>query len=259
MRLRTAIMLFFAAGCTQQGGAGSPARSGSATRFVVSDNNPYPFPDHIPLPEGFTRTTADSTSFTHYLRTLPLKKDKTVYLFNGQPKYNQSAQFAVFNVSVGKQDLQQCADAVMRLRAEYLFARQNWNQILFRDNNGKAYAFTPPYTRVHFDQYLQQVFGMCGSASLEKQLQPRSWAALEPGDVLIRGGFPGHAVLVVDVAENAQHEKIFLLAQSYMPAQDIHLLRNPANTGNSPWYQADAVNDIVTPEWTFHPQALRTW
>ena len=38
------------------------------------------------------------------------KKDKTVYLFDGSQKINQQAQFAVLNISVGKKNLQQCAD-----------------------------------------------------------------------------------------------------------------------------------------------------
>ena len=55
----------------------------------------------------------------------------------------------------------------------------------------------------------------------------RRVVAVQPGDLLIHGGQPGHAVLVVDVAENSvTHQKFMLLAQSYMPAQSIHLLRN---------------------------------
>ena len=49
--------------------------------------------------------------------------------------------------------------------------------------------------------------------------------AIEIGDIFIRGGFPGHAVLVVDMAIHpVSGQKAVLLAQSYMPAQDIHIL-----------------------------------
>lgn len=44
--------------------------------------------------------------------------------------------------------------------------------------------------------------------------------------VVARGGRFGHAVLVLDVAESASDERVFLIAQSYMPAQDIHVLIN---------------------------------
>ncbi len=259
MRLRTLILVLFATSCTQRGGAGNssekiPVRAGA----VLPDENPYPRVGSVPLPEGFTRVVADSNSFTTWLRGLSLKKDKTVYLYNGQPKYNQSAQYAVLDVPVGRQDLQQCADAVMRLRAEYYFAQRRYEKISFGDNSGRTYLFTPPYTRAHFDQYLLRVFGSCGSASLEKQLQPRHWAALSAGDVLIRGGFPGHAVMVMDVAVNGNGDTVYLLAQSYMPAQDIHLLLNPREEG-SPWYRVDSSHTIITPEWRFAPGALKTW
>ncbi|MBK8089321.1 MAG: hypothetical protein IPK31_16040 [Chitinophagaceae bacterium] len=72
------------------------------------------------MPAGYDRVELSTGSFGNFLRNQPLKQDKTVYLYNGSPKYNQRAQYAVLNVSVGSRDLQQCADAVMRLRAEYL-------------------------------------------------------------------------------------------------------------------------------------------
>jgi hypothetical protein len=101
---------------------------------------------------------------------------------------------------------------------------------------------------------------MCGSASLSKQLKPvNSFSQIQPGDVLIRGGFPGHAVIVMDVAVNALGKKIYLLAQSYMPAQDIHVLKNPMNTDLSPWYEVNEDNIITTPEYTFTQHELRRW
>ena len=161
------------------------------------EDNPYRYIYEIPLPEGYERIAADP--FTLYLRTLELKKDKRVYLFNGHLKYNQEAQFAVLDISVGHKDLQQCADAVMRLRAEYLYKLQKYDQINFIDNNRKKYPFQPPYSREKFTQYLQQVFGFCGSASLARQLKTvYSLTDIQPGDVLIRGGFPGHAAQMIN-------------------------------------------------------------
>ena len=101
---------------------------------------------------------------------------------------------------------------------------------------------------------------MCGSASLSKQLKPViDFSDITPGDVLIRGGFPGHAVIVMDVAENIKGEKIFMLAQSYMPAQDIHILVNPADENLSPWYKVNDGMKIVTPEYLFYKNELKRW
>ena len=208
--------------------AGSSAGKNTIKKTTATsepEDNPYARIKNIPLPAGFERVNSFNDSFAGFLRKMELKKDKTVYLFNRLPKFNQSAQFAVLDISVDDKDLQQCADAVMRLRAEFLYAQKKFDQIIFFDNNNTAYKFLPPYTRNNFSAYLNRVFGMCGTVSLSKQLkQVDEFNKIMPGDVLIRGGFPGHAVIVADVAINEAGEKIYLLAQGYMPAQDIHTI-----------------------------------
>lgn len=215
----------------------------------------------IPLPAGYSRVQATDKSFAAWLRNIKIKKDPRVYLYNGNPKYNQSAQFAVLDLPVGKKDLQQCADAVMRMRAEYLYLYNRYGEISFADNNGKKYNCPGAADRRHFEKYLETVFAYCGTASLEKQLRPvRLFNDLAPGDVLIKGGFPGHAVMIMDVARDSSGKKIYLLAQSYMPAQDIHVLKNPMSKALSPWYLADDDNPMIcSPEWTFSPKELRRW
>ena len=226
---------------------------------VSLEENPYADVSEIPIPEGFARTGDNSLSFPNWLSKLSLKKNKTVYLFDGSMKNNQSAQFAVFNIPVGKKDLQQCADAVMRLRAAYLFDQKKFEQIKFTDNEGKNYNFTAPYNKEHFETYLQTVFGMCGTASLSKQLNKIQLKDIEAGDVFIRGGFPGHAVIVIEVVKSTNGNKKFMLAQSYMPAQDIHILLNPADNDTSPWYDVTDEKFIITPEYTFSREELKRW
>ncbi|MBZ4654739.1 MAG: hypothetical protein JG781_2096 [Peptococcaceae bacterium] len=52
------------------------------------------------------------------------------------------------------------------------------------------------------------------------------------------------------MAENKKtEEKIFILAQSYMPAQDIQILKNPMNQEISPWYSINFGEELHTPEW----------
>ena len=221
--------------------------------------NPYKMILEIPLPAGYRRITGEPGSFAEWLRNLQLKKDKRVYKFDGRLKYNQTAQFAIVNMTVGNKDLQQCADAVMRLRAEYFYFHNEFNKINFTDNNGKSYPFREPYNRNAFQKYLELVFSMCGTASLAKQLTTHvELKDMIPGDVLIRGGFPGHAEIVMDVAVNDAGKKIFLLAQSYMPAQDFHVLRNPLSTF-SPWYEVGDDLQIQTPEYTFSKYELKRW
>lgn len=239
----------------QQPSAGIAHRPdpGTATIFTIVD---------IPLPAGFTRLPAGGNSFTTWLRSIKVKKDPQVYLYNGRLKNNQDAQFAVLDIPVGTKDLQQCADAVMRMRAEYLYQQNRTGEISFADNNGKKYNCPAGADRKNFERYLESVFAYCGTASLEKQLRRVPvFNNIQPGDVLIKGGFPGHAVMVMDVATDSSGRKLYLLAQSYMPAQDIHILKNPMYENLSPWYLAEKGNNlfIYSPEWTFSAKELRRW
>ena len=245
--------------CNNNASSPTPASRNNFTKPVIKPDY-FAQIKNIPLPLGYTRIENGEDSFATWLQNVGLKKDKTVYKFDGTPKANQTAQFAVLDISVGARDLQQCADAVMRLRAEYLFANERYTEIVFIDNENIFYKLAPPYTKEHFAAYLNKVFGMCGSASLAKQLKAVSDInKIAGGNVIIRGGFPGHAVIVMDVAQNTTGEKIYLLAQSYMPAQDIHVLLNPANEDLSPWYTVTEENIIHTPEYIFYKNELKAW
>jgi hypothetical protein len=108
-----------------------------------------------------------------------------------------------------------------------------------------------------FRRYLDIVFGYAGSASLARELDMVPDARrIQAGDVFIQGGSPGHAVMVVDVAEDAQGRRAVLLAQSYMPAQDIHILRKTGSLDN-PWYIIEGDGPLATPEWYFPAGSLR--
>ena len=88
-------------------------------------------------PNGFERIKATDNSFAHYLRNLPLKPAGTeVKFYDGSVKPNYDVYEAVIDLPIGKKDLHQCADAVMRLRAEYLWKQKKYDQIHFNFTNG---------------------------------------------------------------------------------------------------------------------------
>ncbi|MES2373703.1 MAG: DUF4846 domain-containing protein [Bacteroidota bacterium] len=221
----------------------------------------------IPLPAGFERVLVSRGLFADYLRNLPLRKDKTVYLYNKQPKPNQSIHYAVIDISTGEKDLQQCADAVMRLRAEYFFDKKSYDSIRFPKGIRDEYLFpqylkkTTQALRPAFLQFMETVFINCGSYTLEKSLQPvTDLSSMQIGDVFVKGGAPGHAEIVVDMAVNkTTGKKIYMLAESYMPAQDIHLLLNLSVTSYGPWHKLTNDKQVVTASWTFSSNQLRRW
>lgn len=231
------------------------------------------------VPPGYIRVHCPAGSFGHVLQGLRLKPDGSkVHLYDGNIKPAEVHE-AVVDMDVGKKNLQQCADAVMRLRAEYLFARKEYEKIRFRFTNGfhaeygkwiQGYRIRVEGNRVSwyktgdtsrsyqsFRRYLDVVFTYAGTLSLAKELQPVPFGQMQVGDVLIQGGSPGHAVIVVDMASDGKGNKLFMLAQSYMPAQEIHVLKNGNDPAVSPWYKAGAGADIQTPEWTFRQHDLK--
>lgn len=110
----------------------------------------------------------------------------------------------------------------------------------------------------NFWEYMEIIFTYAGTLSLSQELKPVDINDLNIGDVFIQGGSPGHAVIIVDHAINLQtQEEIFLLAQSYMPAQEIQILKNPDNSKISPWYSVNFGDKLQTPEWTFNKTDLK--
>jgi hypothetical protein len=234
------------------------------------------------LPAGFQRVRLAENSFGEYLRNLPLKPHGTkVKFYDGTIKNKEGVYCAVIDMEIGNKDLQQCADAIMRLRAEYLFKNQLFSKIHFNFVSGdradyskyaEGYRAVVRNNKVTwtkskekdtsygtFRKYMDLVFTYASTMSLDKEMQTvKDIDQIQIGNVFIIGGSPGHAIIVVDVAINPQtKEKIFLLAQSYMPAQDIQVLLNPTNEKLSPWYSTHFVNELVTPEWTFEKKHLK--
>lgn len=233
------------------------------------------------LPPGYERIKVSENSFENYLRKLPLKPHGSeVLFFDGKIKENKNIYDAVVDLKIGDKDLHQCADAIMRLRAEYLYGTGNYDKIHFNFTNGfrvdysewmkgkrivvkgnKTYwkqTASPSNTFNDFRNYMEIIFTYAGTYSLSKELIPVNMNDLKIGDVFIQGGFPGHAVIVVDMAVNPKNnDKIFLLAQSYMPAQELQILKNPNDENLSPWYSVDFSGELITPEWKFLKSDLK--
>lgn len=235
---------------------------------VVSE--PIAFPTHvgeIQVPQNYERVfVEDTTSFAYYLRHLSLKPEGTpVYSYNGEIMWTSDHAYAVIDsIDTGKDNLQQCADAIIRLRAEWLYKHKRYDEITFHFTNGWLcdykhwaegnrvavngnrtswyHAVSRDYSYPTFRKYLDMVFNYAGTLSLSRELKPVELQEMQIGDVFILGGSPGHAIIIVDVAENPDtHDKAFVVAESYMPAQDIHILKN-SNGNDLPWF---FVNDFL--------------
>ncbi|MBS3915477.1 MAG: DUF4846 domain-containing protein [Bacteroidetes bacterium] len=233
------------------------------------------------VPEGYNRIALPEKSFGYYLRNISLKPDTAkVHLFDGRLKSGQSSVAAVLDLDVGKKDLQQCADAILRLRAEYLWKQGLFSKINFQFTNGFQANYLkwangfrirvngnqcnwykgaqPDKSYAEFRKYLEMVYMYAGTISLSNELKKISMDSIFPGDVFVQGGSPGHAIIVLDIAiDSATGKRMAMLAQSYSPAQDIHILNNLAEPNQSPWFLISGKERIVTPEWTFNKSDLK--
>ncbi len=228
----------------------------------------------IPAPDGYRRVHILEGSFGAWLRGLPLKPAgapvKLYPVSSGRTKLPGNVHCEVVNLDVLR--FQQCADAIIRLRAEYLWSVGQADRICFNFTSGDACCWKnwkdglrpvvkdgkvvwknsggKISTREEFLRYLDKVMEYAGSASLEKELTTVSSQQWRIGDLILQGGSPGHAVLIVDEAENPAGDRVVLLGQSFMPAQEFHILRNPAKQ-DSPWFTVKEAGRLKTPEWTF--------
>jgi poly-gamma-glutamate synthesis protein (capsule biosynthesis protein) len=233
-------------------------------------------------PEGYSRITSSEGELAYFMRTLPLKSsDSPLMLYNGQAKSDQSNHSAIFDLSLGDRDLQQCADSLFRIYAEYYWSLKAYDKIAFHLTNGfymeyakwqegyrikvegndvswvKSASYDNSYEE--FLRYLDMVFAYAGTLSLASECENVSVEELLPGDLFLKGGSPGHCVLIVDMAADEDGNRCYLLAQGYMPAQDFHVLKNPLHP-EDPWYYAsEIVFPLRTPEWQFIEGSAVRW
>ena len=234
----------------------------------------------VHTPEGYTRTVAEEDSLTQFLRSYPMKEaGAPVLLYDGREKGDQSAHAAVFDLPIENQDLQQCADSVMRVYAEYFLQTGQYERIAFHFTNGflAEYSKWRDGQRIKvdgntvscvpssgyddsyecFQGYMKMMFSYAGTLSMDSEATPIGTEEIRAGDGFLHGGSPGHVVLVADVCENDAGNKAFLLAHGYMPAQQFHLLKSPAHESD-PWYYVNELTDpLHTPEYTFSMDSLK--
>ena len=220
----------------------------------ISNPPPKTFDDYLPQPAIGPSKKFDEQSWQYFLQHLPVKKGVVVD-YKGDAVANQLKQDGIIQFDVGTSDLQQCADALMRIRAEYLFGQKRYNEIAFhfvdgtyytyeayckgmRIVPGKKISFIPldPCSKTHetLRKYLNVLYTFASTISLAKELKKTDDFAV--GTVIIYPGSPGHCFIITDEATDDSGEKVFKLVEGYSPAQSIYVLSNLEEPGINPWY-----------------------
>jgi len=230
----------------------------------------------VKVPEGFKRVKYPKGSFENYIRHYNLKPyGSTIVNYDGSEYYWQKGHIGILDITVPKNGLQQCADALIRVRSEYLWAANRKQDIGFNFTSGHhcswhkyAQGYRPKingnkvtfsktasanHTKENFYNYLNLIYMYSGTLSLSQELKPITSANnLKIGDLLIKGGSPGHIVMLGDEAINKNGDKLFLLFQGNTPAQSVHLVKNLEDAKISPWYSLRTNTVIPVSNYTFY-------
>ena len=241
--------------------------------------------ERIKAPKGFDWITEERGSFGDFLQNTKLKKTGSQILdFRQNPISNQSEHVAIMDYDIGEKDLQQCADAVIRLRAEYLYQQKRFDDISFHFTNGDVFSWNDykigirpqliSSTKISFNNianeddsyasfrnYLDVIFMYAGTISLNKEsIGISDNKKIKTGDFIVTPGSPGHAVIIVGRAISKKGDVVYLLAQGYTPAQSIHIITNPYNDKINPWYKLDIDNHpTITARYTFIKTNIRSF
>ncbi len=273
------------------GSASAEVASGSAARppYVadpkrypwLADERDFPKPDasleeRFPAPPGYKRAPVEAGSFAEWLRGLPMAPEGTpAKSFDGNETLAADDDYlaGVVAIDTGTADLQQSSDVIIRLHAEYLWARGDKDQIsylsatklsmpLSRWEKGQRLLPDGPNVfwvvkgkpseadHAEFRKYLDAVFNWANSTSLAA----RSSVVSDPkdliaGDFFLQSGEPNHVAVVLDVAEKPSGERVALLGQARSPAESIHVVRPGKAT---PWFSVRPPVPVLTP----HSKAL---
>lgn len=257
----------------------NPPQKTQNMAYTYIDKKGTTLKSRIRPPKDYDRLQYKSNSFEAFLANYALRKNgEKVLLYDGTKKGNQSAHIAIFDLPLVEGDLQQCADSIIRIYAEYFFKTKQFDKIKFHFVNGFLCDFNrwrsgmrveingnnttwqqnsnPDNSYNNFEKYLRIVFSYASTLSMEQEAKNINLNTISVGDIFIRGGSPGHVVMVVDLCQNQEGKKAFLLAQGYMPAQQFHVLKNPMHE-EDPWYYEDEIKyPFQTPEYSFKEGSL---
>ncbi len=201
-------------------------------------------------------------NFGKWLNNIALKNNNVpVYTYEGHIKTNPNVYVGVLDLQQPKKNLQFNSNALLRLRAEYLFRTKNYEKLDALANiKSNPITFTKfvngDYSYDQFFKYITYYLENSSPQTINDFLTPISLKDIQIGDVFFqKGNIKSHGVIVVDIAQDGIGNKLFILAQSYYPSQDIQIITNPSNDFLSPWYQAKE-GILLTPEWRFFSSDL---
>lgn len=250
------------------GCSGNISDASGKTDNPIEQSTSIPSPTEIPInaegmtikerfipPDGYTRVEAEPGSFGEYLQNFKLKPyGESAYTYDGEVN-EASNTIGVFDQNVTR--WQQCADSIMRLHAEYLWEKGEYDKISYNFTTGFQCDFAnwsqgkrvkvtgskctwvdkaePSTSKDTLDAYMDFVYQYANTESLQNQLTEVSPADVKIGDAFVITSYQmdaelGHAVFVADMAQNEAGDKLYLIFEGTTPATQINLAKSNDTT-----------------------------
>ncbi|RZS91966.1 DUF4846 domain-containing protein [Aquimarina brevivitae] len=280
MKSRIVVLgLLIVLGCKRKGSDTNYAQVGTREQVLIETPsllNPAgnTIMTRVLPPSGYHRVQPSDSSFQQYLQHYPLKNfGAKIYTYKNELFAAQDWHVGVLEIDVPPNGLQQCADALIRIRAEYLWNEGRKDEIGFEFTSGHyckwldyASGFRPKisgnkvsfhktkpvdHSKRNFYRYLNLVYTYAGTLSLYNELEKIELVDLKIGDMLVDPGTPGHINMIVDQAKDSTGNYLYVMAQGYTPAQSVCLLKNTSNKEMSPWYSFSEQQSVITPSYYF--------
>ncbi len=217
---------------------------------------------NIALPsDTYHRIQISEDSFAAMLRNLPLKSPGSDVLNyrGGIFKSGKDTSVAfVVDLDIRGRRLEQCMDILVRLYAQYIWRRNLVDHFKLPLPGGYWLSwkdweagFRPVFKGIDismrklsdfddsyhsYQSYLNTIYAESHTQQFYHALQSLKGEEVQIGDIIIRKGTKGHAIMIVDLAMNKRGEMIALIANGDTPACEFFLLNHKKDR---PWIPLD--------------------
>jgi len=218
-------------------------------------------------PEGFQRIKVDSNNFAAWLRQVPLlPKNSAVKDYRNRifKKSDDSTVATVVAYNIKGRNLDQCMDILQRLWTEFLIAENRSSEIQFPLPDGLVLSWNdwakgnrpkfrglnfflekiaaPDSSARNFKKYLNTIFEYSGTQTFYHHYANIPAHDLRIGDFIVKKGYKGHAVIFLDLVEDANGNKRALIGQGDTPACQLYLLSYKKDDS---WFPIDVSTHVL--------------
>lgn len=234
----------------------------------------------ITTPDGYKRVSVGEGSFGEYLRNYKLLPDGSKLPVYDGTTMSAADAAAIFDISLGDDGYQQCADSIIRLYSDYYYETKQFDKITFQFSNGDECSYDrwrkgkrmlvfgdtsfeiqgafPDDSEQQYRNYLKEVMNYAGTLSLQKESQVIDSDELKIGDIICNDA---HVVMIVDIAENEKGEKCYLIGQSFIPAVCFHIIADRDGEQATPWFTQERLEkeSFRLGDYSFKKENIRRW